>query len=136
MNKIKTRLVFFVLVFLILIGCSQASSENAGGSAILANGTLIPATPFITMDPIENHSIGDVFFINGTTNLPVSDNLTITIVYLPYIRQTHPKSDLGPPITNTLRYQISQYRTFKKVRICGQRTLRISSKILEVGNIM
>ncbi|HUH79178.1 MAG TPA: hypothetical protein VLY83_04705 [Methanoregula sp.] len=49
------------------------------------------------MDPIENHSIGDVFFINGTTNLPVSDNLTITIVYLPYIRQTHPKSDLGPP---------------------------------------
>ena len=36
-------------------------------------------SPFITIDPIGNHAIGDVFFINGTTNLPVTENLSIII---------------------------------------------------------
>jgi len=35
--------------------------------------------PFITIDPIGDHTIGDMFFINGTTNLPVTDNLTLEI---------------------------------------------------------
>ena len=30
------------------------------------------AEPFIAIDPIGNHTVGDVFFINGTTNLPVT----------------------------------------------------------------
>jgi hypothetical protein len=34
------------------------------------NSTISPTpTPFITIDPIGNHTVGDVFFINGTTNL-------------------------------------------------------------------
>jgi len=37
-------------------------------------------TPFITIDPIGNHTVGDVFFINGTTNLPVSENLIVGIL--------------------------------------------------------
>ena len=32
--------------------------------------TPLPATePYITIDPIGNHTAGDVFFVNGTTNL-------------------------------------------------------------------
>ena len=34
---------------------------------------------FIIVDPIGNHTAGDVFFINGTTNLPVTRNLTLYI---------------------------------------------------------
>jgi PKD repeat protein len=37
-------------------------------------------TPFITIDPIGNHTIDEVFFITGTTNLPASnDSLLIQI---------------------------------------------------------
>ena len=32
---------------------------------------------FITIDPIGNHSVSDVFFVNGTTNLPVGDTLLV-----------------------------------------------------------
>lgn len=35
--------------------------------------TAYPDDPFIAIDTIGNHYIGDVFFINGTTNLPVGD---------------------------------------------------------------
>ena len=37
------------------------------------NANEIPnTTPFIIIDPIGNHTVGDVFFINGTTNLPAN----------------------------------------------------------------
>jgi hypothetical protein len=42
-----------------------------------AENVIPVTTSFITIDPIGNHTIGDVFFINGTTNLPISENLTI-----------------------------------------------------------
>ncbi|WP_321506988.1 hypothetical protein [uncultured Methanoregula sp.] len=32
---------------------------------------------FITIDPIGNHSVSDIFFVNGTTNLPVGDILLV-----------------------------------------------------------
>jgi len=46
------------------------------------NGNVTPnTTPFITIDPIGNHIIGDELFINGTTNLPVSNApLSISII--------------------------------------------------------
>ncbi len=35
------------------------------------DGNITPiTTPFITIDPIGNHTIDEVFFINGTTSLP------------------------------------------------------------------
>ena len=37
----------------------------------IAAAAASQAPPFITIDPIGNHTIGDVFFINGTTNLAV-----------------------------------------------------------------
>jgi len=39
----------------------------------------LATTPFITSDPIGNHAIGGVFFINGSTNLPVSEMLRMEI---------------------------------------------------------
>jgi hypothetical protein len=53
---------------------------------ILSFFSILPAVaypddPFITIDPSGNHSIGDVFFINGTTNLPANDtiiNMSVT----------------------------------------------------------
>lgn len=51
-----------------------APLANANDVNLTAN-----TTPFITIDPIDNHAVGDVFFINGTTNLPVSENLTLTL---------------------------------------------------------
>jgi hypothetical protein len=34
-------------------------------------------TPFITINPVGNHTVGDVFFISGTTNLPAGVPLII-----------------------------------------------------------
>ena len=43
------------------------------------SGAINSSEPFITIDPIGNRTIGEVFFINGTTNLPISENLTIYV---------------------------------------------------------
>jgi len=42
---------------------------------VLAENT----THVITIDPIGNHTAGEVFFIRGTTNLPVNDSLVLEI---------------------------------------------------------
>ena len=53
-----------VLAALIIVPLASADEGNA-----------IPATtPFITIDPLEDHTLDEVFFISGTTNLPVSDS--------------------------------------------------------------
>jgi len=44
-------------------------------------GNVTPiTTPFITIDPVGNHMVGDAFFINGTTNLvALNDSLLLYI---------------------------------------------------------
>ena len=57
-SKINS-LIFGILLALTIIPLVSAD-----------NGNVTPITTlFITIDPIENHAVGDVFFINGTTNL-------------------------------------------------------------------
>ena len=51
------------------------------------NNTLSVSDHYIIIDPIGNHTIGDVFFINGTTNLPVTENLTINIANFDWIQK-------------------------------------------------
>ena len=69
----KRFLLFRVLIAAVLVlTVPIASAENVNVTPV--------TTPFITIDPIGNHTIGDVFFINGTTNLPVSENLKMDIV--------------------------------------------------------
>lgn len=58
-------LTFFALFFLTVTIVPIASAENI--------------TPYITIDPVGNHTIDEVFFINGTTNLPANESLSIEI---------------------------------------------------------
>jgi hypothetical protein len=61
-----------------------------------SNTSFTNGTYQISIDPIGNHTIGEVFFINGTTNLPVSENLTLGMEALSYIMRPHQKTDTGP----------------------------------------
>ena len=54
------------LIFGILLAVSIIPLVNADNENVTSN-----TTPFITIDPIGNHSINDVLLIHGTTNLPV-----------------------------------------------------------------
>ena len=51
--------------------------------AILVGAPMADAAasqaPFITIDPIGNYTIGNMLYINGTTNLPVNDSLTVLV---------------------------------------------------------
>ena len=97
--------IFLLIVSITVAGC--ISNENSPAASTSSTPTIQPtststpipmntpaanSTPFITIDPIGNHSIGDVFFINGTTNLPVTENLTVQIIEGFHLRT---KADLG-----------------------------------------
>jgi hypothetical protein len=71
-SKTHNFKIIGLLAILCLVLCS-ASVRAADNSSILVSN------PYILIDPIGNHTVGDVFFINGTTNLPVTENLTIHI---------------------------------------------------------
>lgn len=43
----------------------------------------LPEKPFITLDPIGNRTIGDIFIIHGTTNLPASTNKSLLLSITP-----------------------------------------------------
>lgn len=81
-RPVKVVFVLYVMMLAVLIGAAIVCPI---ASAVNDNVTLV-TTPFITIDPIGNHTIGDVFFINGTTNLPVSEKLTIHAYPLASIR--------------------------------------------------
>jgi PKD repeat protein len=57
-----------LLALLLLIPWCSAGSVQAQST------TALPAQPFITINPIGNQTIDNVFFITGTTNLPASNN--------------------------------------------------------------
>ena len=61
--------LFLVIIMMIPVGTA-------------ANVTVPPGTtPFITIDPIGNYTVGEVFFINGTTNLdPLNESLIVQIM--------------------------------------------------------
>jgi hypothetical protein len=87
-NTIISRII--IGLFLIMLTCwlPASGADNVSVTPV--------TTPFITIDPIGDHIIGDVFFINGTTNLPVTENLTIEFSFTKYIQRPHMHSDLVP----------------------------------------
>lgn len=63
----------FAIVLTALIIVPLASSDE---------GSVTPATtPFITINPVGDHTLDEVFFISGTTNLPVSDSPLNLLIY-------------------------------------------------------
>ncbi|MFA7695168.1 MAG: hypothetical protein WCX63_06510 [Methanoregula sp.] len=65
MNYAKPPGLILIVILLLIPACS-------GGSVPAQNGTALPAQPYITINPIGNHILDEVFFISGTTNLPAS----------------------------------------------------------------
>jgi hypothetical protein len=90
--------VFFVVSILLTLPIVNAKNVSNGTNFTNPdlNSTVAPVEPYIMIDPIGNHVIGDIFFISGTTNLPVSQNLTMDIVSYKYIMRPHMKNELGP----------------------------------------
>ena len=71
MSKIfSLPLVAIFLVAIMIVPSTSADAENATPNT----------TPFIAIDPIGNHTADEVFFITGTTNLPVSEELFLSAV--------------------------------------------------------
>ena len=68
----------WILLLTIMVSIQIAAATDTGGDNGI-NQTNASEPYYITIDPIGNHTIGDVFFINGTTNLPTTDNLIIMI---------------------------------------------------------
>ena len=53
---VKKKLLMCIILLVVITGIPTA-------------GAAPSQAPFITIDPIGNHTVGDIFFINGTTNL-------------------------------------------------------------------
>jgi len=98
-KRFKFFAVFIVVTIIVFI-VPIVSAENTPALTSSTNGTTTTAASseelFITIDPIGDHIIGEVFFINGTTNLPVSGNLTLGMEALSYIMRPHQKGETGP----------------------------------------
>ena len=91
--------VFFAAAILLIVPIVNAENTSIGTNLTnpAPNSTVYPAEPFITIDPIGNHSTGDVFFINGTTNLPVSENLILEIRDYAWTWRLHMKDEPNVP---------------------------------------
>ncbi len=92
-------LVFIAATILLIVPIVNAENTSSGTNLtnMAPKSTIYPAEPFITIDPIGNHTIGDVFFINGTTNLPVSENLTLEIRDYAWTWRLHMKDEPNVP---------------------------------------
>jgi hypothetical protein len=53
---------------------------NKPGSGDTSNNfTLVIRNPIIRVNPVYDHHLGEIFFINGTTNLPAGEKLVVEI---------------------------------------------------------
>ena len=59
--------LMILVLFFLIPWCSA-------GSVAVQNTTALPEQPFITINSVGDHTLDEVFFISGTTNLPVSDS--------------------------------------------------------------
>jgi hypothetical protein len=95
-----------------------SDGTTAKSSALVTSSTPIPqsvqtpcpppgnATPYIIINPIGNHTVGDVFEINGTTSLGVNEKIKIGIGV--------PPSSGGPPPRLPYNYSsITGYATLQ-----------------------
>lgn len=70
-----------IIVLLISMVSAQDNTSASSNSTNLTIPTSESTTKlFIDIDHIGDHTIGNIFFINGTTNLPVSEKLTVEIL--------------------------------------------------------
>jgi hypothetical protein len=127
MKWIHTKIFIFFMVVCILIttGCvSQNQTRNTSGiSANTKNPTLVQTqcppssgntTPYIYINPIATHNVGDVFEITGTTNLGVDTKIFLNLYELMLL-------DPGPFVTADPYYNYSGTSGYVKIQngACG-----------------
>jgi hypothetical protein len=93
-RKILLTLLLIVGI-LLCAGCiSQPSAENRTSNASVSDLIITPAltpvqipcpvqkngTPWIAINPFSDHYVGEIFEINGTTNLGAGENISIDII--------------------------------------------------------
>jgi len=92
MRWIHTNMFIFFIVVCILITTGCVSQNKTGNTSDISANTTNPtlvhtlcppvsvnATPYIIINPIGDHRIGDIFEINGTTNLGADKKIHIQI---------------------------------------------------------
>ena len=122
MNGIHTKIFIFFIVVCILIttGCvSQNKIQNTSGiSANVTYSTSVQtpcppisanATPYIIINPISSHNVGDVFEVTGTTNLGVDTKIFLDLSE-PYLL------DPGPFVTADPNYKCSGTKGYVKIQ--------------------
>jgi len=92
-------LVLVMICILISAGCiSQPATENRTRNASVSAPIITPVvtpvqiqcppqkdiTPWIIINPVSNHYVGDVFEINGTTNLKEKEELFFNVYEPPH----------------------------------------------------
>jgi hypothetical protein len=97
---VKTSPIIFCFIIigcvLLTTGCiSQNPTQNSSGSSVTNTPvstlqTPCPAIsgndkPYIIINPISNHFLGDVFEINGTTNIGVGEKLHYSVSSFPIV---------------------------------------------------
>ena len=70
MTPIRILFILIALIFALVISATAGTNLTT----LTPNTTESYEEPIFIVQPIGNHAIGDIFFINGTTNLPVSKN--------------------------------------------------------------
>jgi len=90
--KNSTLTLFMIsMVFLISAGCISSTSPPGNTTTLalitpnvsisLVNQISSNETYWIHINPVGDHSRGDHFIINGTTNLPIGDSIGVQIYY-------------------------------------------------------
>jgi len=82
----RAAVIIFGAIF--LTAAAFIPLVNAGDTQVTSSGTT-----FIRTDPIGNHTAGDIFFINGSTNLPISETISLTFDNVGVLQMPHMKSD-------------------------------------------
>jgi len=75
----ESRYIFWGAIPLILILLAVLPASGADDVSVTP-----VTTPFITIDPIGNHVIGDIIFVNGTTNLRISTDQKLQLAITPF----------------------------------------------------
>ena len=74
--------ILFAAALVIPVSAESVYTRFDNGSTLVGNGSY-----WMLWEPVGNHKIGDLFFVNGTTNLPAGTVLRYEFVRWEYINR-------------------------------------------------
>jgi hypothetical protein len=103
----------------------MAIVDGYNGNSAIDSGSIITqlpdnvttAYPFITIDPIPDHYIGDIFSITGTTNLPPDIPILVDASYGIYhaLGKQQPGQYVGSTVNATIKKEPGDVNTWEAV---------------------